>query len=258
MKTIWLTSLGSSKDPVQKMMSQMKPYGLEIKGHFWKDDLQKMAWMATRDELTDAKILLWAILGSDDELTNPDIRYGLSLLAMTAQAKKGMNFPFVILQTQGSLISENQLPTPLKGADVLSAADSTLGAKLITKIHATSKHISHEYYIDICGNEHIGQWFEVRPFSSNWPGAMFGINGGEIAFHAVGPGGQLPSKSVLNYPIKGLKLNLGEKEFIAWAAQNELNAETSYFVKVEGFPESILFGPYSNEEAADVYVIKLK
>jgi hypothetical protein len=37
-----------------------------------------------------------------------------------------------------------------------------------------------------------------------------------------------------------------------------LNPETSYFVKVEGFPESILFGPYSTEEAADVYVIKLK
>ena len=58
--------------------------------------------------------------------------------------------------------------------------------------------------------------------------------------------------------MEGLKLNLGDKEFTAWAAQNELNAQTSYFVKVDGFPESILFGPYSTEEATDVYVIKLK
>jgi len=58
--------------------------------------------------------------------------------------------------------------------------------------------------------------------------------------------------------MKGLKLDLGEKEYIAWAAQNELNPETSYFIKVDGFPESILFGPYSTEEAADVFVIDLK
>ncbi len=39
MKTIWLTSLGSSKDAVNKLMSQMKTYGLEIDGHFWKDEI---------------------------------------------------------------------------------------------------------------------------------------------------------------------------------------------------------------------------
>lgn len=258
MKTIWLTSLGSSQDAVKKLMSQMKTYGLEIKGHFWKDDLENMAWMAARDELTDSKISFWTILGSEEELLNPDLRYGLSLLAIIAQAKRGLNFPVIILQTHGSLVSTDQLPTPLKDADIFLSSDPGLGAKLVAKAHATSKQISHEYYIDIYGNEQIGQWFEVRPFSSTWPGAIFGVNGGEIAFHAVGPGGKLPSKTVLNYPMEGLKLNLGEKEFIAWAAQNELNAETSYFVKVDGSPESILFGPYSTEEAADVYVIALK
>lgn len=239
-------------------MSQMKTYGLEVKGHFWKDDLKKMAWISARDDLMDPNISLWAILGSEEELLNPDIRYGLSLLAIATQAQKGLNFPFLILQTQGGLVSANQLPTPLKGADVLSKSDSGLGAKLVAKAHATSKQISYDYYIDIYGNEHIGQWFEVRPFSSTWSGAMFGVNGGEIAFHAVGPGGKLPSKSVLNYPMEGLKLSLGEKEYIAWAAQNELNSETSYFIKVDGFPESILFGPYASEAAADVYVIALK
>jgi hypothetical protein len=49
MKTFWVTSLGSSQDPIKKLMSQMKTYGLEVQGHFWKDDLKKMAWMAARD-----------------------------------------------------------------------------------------------------------------------------------------------------------------------------------------------------------------
>ena len=29
MKTIWVTSLGSSQDPIKKLMSQMKKYGLK-------------------------------------------------------------------------------------------------------------------------------------------------------------------------------------------------------------------------------------
>ena len=60
--------------------------------------------------------------------------------------------------------------------------------------------------------------------------------------------------------MEGLRLDLREKEYIAWAVQNKLNAETSYFVKVEGFPESILFGPVPAEGAdeVDVHVIQLK
>jgi len=260
MKTFWLTSLEPSQSIVNDLMSKMKPYGIEIKGHFWEDELKKMPWMAAREDLTDPKISFWAILGSEEELLNPNLRYGLSLLAIIVQAKRGVNFPVVILQTHGSLVSTDQLPTPLKGADIFLSSDSGLGAKLVAKAHQTSKQISHEYFIDIYGNEQIGQWFEIRPFSSIWPGAMFGVFGGKIAFHGVGPSGKLPSKSVLNYPMKGLRLNLREKEYIAWAVQNELNAETSYFVKIDGFPESILFGSYSTEESdeADVHVIELK
>jgi hypothetical protein len=258
MKKLWLSSLVSSEDVVKKLMGQLKTYGLDANGHFWEDNLEKVAWMKPREELMDTQVVLWAILGSEKDFRNPAFRYGLSLLALTVQAQRGLNFPMVLLQTEGEPIPPDLLTTPLKGADVLSASSAVLGAKLVAKAHATPKQISPEYHIDIYGNEHIGQWFEIRPLHSAWPGAMFGVDGGEIAFHAVGPGGKLPSKSVLNYPMEGLKLNLGEKEYTAWAAQNELNPETSYFVKVDGFPESIVFGPYSTEEAADVYVIELK
>jgi hypothetical protein len=239
-------------------MSQMKTYGLEVQGHFWKDDLAKMAWMAARESLVDSKISLWGILGSDEELRAPDTLYGLSLLAITAQAQRGLHFPITILQTRGDLISTEQLSTPLKGTDVLSASDSGLGAKLSARVHKQPKPISAEYHLDILGNEQIGQWLEVRPAQGSWPGVMFGVAGAEIAFHAVGPTGSLPPKTVLNYPMQGLKLEMGGKEYLAWAAQNELNAETSYFVKVEGYPESILFGPYSTEQEADFFVLGLK
>ena len=133
-----------------------------------------------------------------------------------------------------------------------------MAAKLVVKVHAAVKEIFSEYRLDVYGNPQIGQWFEIGPQNVSWPGVMFGVAGGEITFHAVGPKGSLPDQSVLHYPLKGLKLSLGEKEYVAWAAQNELNSQTSYFVKVKGFPESIIFGPYSTQEEADVYVLKTK
>ena len=259
MKQIWLTSLGSSQDPVNSLMSNLKTYGLDVSGHFWKDDLKNMAWMAPVENITDPKIPFWAILASGNELNNPDIRYGLSLTALSIQAKKGNHFPIIILQqTQPDLISSDQLPTPLKNADILSVSDPGIGAKLVAKAHTSPKPIPAEYHINIHGNEQIGQWFEVRPEKNSWPGIMFGVTDAEISFQAAGPAGCLPDKSVLNYPVQGLKLNLGETEYTAWATQNALNDETSYFVKVDGFPKSIIFGPYSEKEAADMYVLSLK
>ena len=256
-KTIWLTSLVRSEEAVKKLISQLKTYGLETKGHFWEEDLEKMAWMNAREELIKPDVGLWLILAASENLLFPAVRYGLSLLTITVQAQRGLSFPLVILFTQGSPPSSEALPTPLRGVDFLSLTDPGMAAKLVAKVHAQVKEASSEYRLDLYGNPQIGQWFEVGPRNSSWPGAMFGVAGGEITFHAVGRKGSLPSQSVLHYPMKGLKLNLGEKEHKAWAAQNELGPGDSYFIKVKGFPESIIFGPYSSQEATDVYVLKI-
>ncbi len=258
MKTVWLTSIIPSEERVKNLIAQLKPYGLDVKGHFWEDEISKMAWAKPREELIKPEISLWLILASSENLKTPSIRYGLSLLCLTLQAQKGISFPVVILLTEGEMLSAETLPTPLKGCDLLSMTDPGMAAKLVVKANAPVKEIVSEYRLDTYGNPHIGQWVEVGPCNGSWPGAMFGVAGAEIAFHAVGPKGSLPTQSSLRYPLKGIKLNLGGKEYIAWAVQNEMNADTSYFVKLEGFPESILFGPYSTEEEAEAYVVQLK
>jgi hypothetical protein len=53
-------------------------------------------------------------------------------------------------------------------------------------------------------------------------------------------------------------LELGDREYTAWAVQNELDLQSSYFVKVEGFPETVIFGSYSEEEEAELFVVQLK
>ena len=258
MKALCLTSLTPSENVVKGFISQMKPYGLEIKGRFWSDDLQKMAWMGARDMLLDANIGLWGLLGSKQEFDKNETRYGLSLLALSVKARKSTSSNILVLQNGDDTIRAADLPTPLSGADILSLSDQSLGAKLVAKMHQQKNTAPEEYVIDIHGNEHIGQWFEIRPLADSWAGAMFGVAGGEVVFQAVGPAGGLPEKSILNYPMQGLKLTLGDSEYTAWAAQNEITPETSYYVKVDGYPTSIVFGPYSTEESTDVFVINLK
>ena len=257
MKTVWLTSLVPSEEGVKRLIAQLKPYGLDVKGHFWENDLGKMAWAKPRGELVHKDVALWLILASSKNLTDPSIRYGLSLLALMVQAQRGLAFPVVILLTEGEIPPSDSLPTPLKGVDFFPLSDPGLAAKLVVKIHSTVKEILSDYRLDVYGNPHIGQWFEIGPQKATWPGVMFGVAGGEITFHAVGPKGSLPDQSVIHYPLKGLKLSLGEREYTAWAAQNELNPETSYFVKIQGTPGSLLFGPYSTQEEAELYVLRI-
>jgi hypothetical protein len=258
MKTLWVTSLGTAKESVQQLMAQLKTYGLAVEGHFWQNDLKQFAWTGAKAELLDPKIALWAILGSPDELLEADHLYGLSSLALSIQAQRGQQFPIVLLQTEGDPIGTDKLSTPLKGALAYPADDSGLGAKLVAKVHTPAKAVEADYHLDIHADEKIGQWFEVHPTRTDWPGAMLGVAGGEITFQAVGPAGGLPSKTELNYPMQGLQLELGTTTYTAWAVQNPIDANTSYYVKIDGFPESIIFGPYATDETGDVFVIKLK
>lgn len=258
MKKVWLTSLEKSEENVKQIMSALKGYGLDVQGHFWTDELEKMAWVGPRDVMLDTDVALWVILAGTDSLLNPTIRYGLSLLAVTVQSQRGLGFPIVILLSGGKTISPGELTTPLQGSDVLAADNPAFGAKLVAKVHAPVKKAAAEYRLDCYGNPQIGQWFEIGPAGSTWNGALFGVAGAKITFQAVGEKGQLPEKSTLNYPIQDMQLSLGEKEYSAWAVQNELGPDSSYFVKVEGYPESILFGEYSREEEADVFVVSLK
>jgi hypothetical protein len=258
MKTLWLTAIGSSEDIVKNTIGKLQQYGLVVKGHFWEDDLEKVAWSKPRDELLKPEVTLWLILTSAENFSKPSIQYGLSLLSMMLYAQRGLSFPIVILLTQGEAPSSETLPTLLKGIDFMSQSDPALGAKMVAKVHSPVKQIDSEYRIDVYANPQIGQWLEIGPKNISWNGAMFGVSDAKISYHAVGPKGSLPDKAVLNYPVKDMKVTLGEKEYIVWAVQNEVNTETSYFIKVEGFPESIIFGPYSSDEQAEVYVIRFK
>ncbi|GAB4229346.1 MAG: hypothetical protein OHK0028_03410 [Deltaproteobacteria bacterium] len=258
MKSVWLTSLGRSGENVKKVISLMKPYGVPVQGHFWADDLPKIAWMAPREEMIRPDVAAWVILATAETLASPSVRKGLSLLAITVQAKKGLSFPIVLLAEEGGTPPASPLPTPLAGAEILSASDPGLAAKIVATIHMPRKDPAPEYRIDVYGNAHIGLWFEVGPREGRWDGALFGVSGGEILFHGTGPKEMLPAQCTLEWPVKGMKLSLGDREYTAWGVRNGFDHRTSYFAKVKECPDSVLFGPFPAEgEAADFFVVGL-
>lgn len=258
MKTIWLSAMHKDEAAVQKLMTQMKTYGLVLQGHFWTNDNAKMTWLGAREELINDQVGMWAILAGRDELFQDDLRYGLSLLALSVDARRKNGYSIVILQTEGDPVTADDLPTALKSALVMPADDTGTPAKLVAKVHTVPPLLPTAYIVDMAGNEQLGQWLEVRPTGDPWPGVIFGVDEGEILFQAVGPSGQLPKTSVLNYAMQGLKLELGGTEFTAWATQNEVSTEHSYYVKVGGTPRTLLFGPYAENSEAELYVIRLQ
>jgi hypothetical protein len=258
MKKIWLTSLGESPEDVKPVLANLKKYGLAVDGHLWQDDLEKLAWTAPRKEIINTSVGMWVILCSQEDLTPPSVRYGLSLLVLSVQAQRGLGFPIILLDSKGKSLTEQCLPATLGGNEILDLQNPAYAAKIVAKLHKTPPVGQSPYRLDVHAIPQVGQWFEVGPKEETWPGMMFGAAGAEISFHAVGTAGALPEKSTLRYPQKGLEIELQEKSFRAWAVQNDIDPSLSYYIKVEGQPDTILFGPFTADEDPELFVLDLK
>jgi hypothetical protein len=255
-KRVWITALAKDEAKIAGLMGSLKKYGLATDGHFWVDDIKNMAWQAAAEELLKADTALWIVAGNTEDLKKTSLAYGLSLLAMKVYASKGESFP-VIFAPAADLPAGFEMPTLLKGAEVIPSSSASLGVKAVSFANTPLKKIEKEYRLNVHGLPGIGLWLEAGPSSVEWQGAMFGVHGAEIDFHGVGPSNGVPERAVLEYAQKGLKIQLGEDEFTAWAIQNKLEPGMSYYVRVQGMPDRLLFGPYAQTEEAEVHVVKL-
>lgn len=255
-KRVWITALAKDEAGIAGLMGSLKKYGLTTDGHFWVDDVKNMAWQAAAEELLKADTALWVITGDGEGLKKASVAYGLSLLAMKVYASKGESFP-VIFAPEADLPPEARMPTLLKGAEIIPVSSSSFGVKAVSLANAPAKKIEKGYRLNVHGLPGIGLWLEAGPSSIEWQGAMFGVHGAEIDFHGVGPSNGVPERAILEYAQKGLKVQLGEDEFTAWAIQNKLEPGMSYYVRVQGMPDRLLFGPYAQTEEAEVHVVTL-
>lgn len=255
-KAIWITSLNHDEEKAKQVYETAHKYGLDTGGHFWIQGTEKMEWAGAGPELNKPETSLWIIAGAVEDFKNPENRIGLSLLTALVQGHKGYGFPILIVPYDGALTADD-LPTPLKGAEIVTMAG--LGPKVAAKANIPMKKVAAEYRLDLYPLVGLGLWIEVGPGKGHsWKGALFGVNEGEVNAHGVGPAGKLPDKCVLEYPMQGLTIQAGESEYTAWAVQNELTENDSYYIRVTGDLDSLLFGELAQDEDADVFIVGLK
>lgn len=255
-KSVFISILEKDEAKGKGLFTTVTRYGLSVNGHFWSDNLEKMEWAGPIPEMDKPDVGVWLIKGSKASYDNPDIRFGLSLLALAVQARRGHGFPILCICDDGDLDVES-LPTPMRGAEVVDEAK--LGAKLAAKANMPIKNVAAEYRLDLYPMPSLGLWVEVGPAPGHaWKGALLGVCEGEITAHGVGPAGQLPEKCVLNYPMEGLKLDMGGKDYVGWAVKNELGENESYFVKVTGTPENLLLGEFPEGDDGELFSLSIR
>ncbi len=257
MKKKILASLLGEDDTTKAFLAKLTTYGLEPAMHLWQNDNQKMAWLGVKEVLLEPSTAAWIIAGSAAQLADGDTRYGLSMIALSLLAGPRANTPILILQSGKGQVGPESLPTALQHAIIIPVQEAT-PAKIVAKVHSPATPPRTDWFMEMVGDDKLGQWFSVRPAQETWDGMIFGVCGAEINFQAVGQAGNLPDKATLNYPMQGLKLDLGNKEYTAWALRNRISPKEAYYVKVTGFPETVLFGPYAEGEAAELFVVDLK
>jgi hypothetical protein len=116
---------------------------------------------------------------------------------------------------------------------------------------------SEAFRFSVIAHASLGQWFEVGPVEDHWQGALFGVDGGAITHHGVGPSGMLPERCTLEHPSMGMRIDAGGREFTCCAVKNRLSSGESYFVRVTGAPSGLLFGEHPEQDEADVRILDL-
>ena len=260
-KKVWMTWLPRGEDAPgpDATVSALSQVGLEVAGSHWIDDLEKVAWIELGGLLLDTdKADIWLIAGREADFSETRIRYGLSMVAAMVSDIREAPLPGMCVGLDFEPDAAS-LPTLMSQFLCLNGTQAAWPARVVAAAFGkTGDTADPELRFNVIAHPMLGQWFEVGPRNSEWNGIMFGVDGaGSITHHAVGPRGQLPEKAVLEYPTQGIKANLGETEFTAWAVQNVLGPEDSYFAKVEGYPNDVIIGAEPNSDEAEVFHLKL-
>ncbi len=255
MKKIWITALDKDKQPVEQLLSTARKYGLSADGHFFEDQLEKMAWAGASEKLSDPGISLWIIAGSAASLTK-SVRYGLTLTLLAAQRSRP-DLSTLWIDTAGGL-EQTDLPGVFADTQLLPISHTSLGAKLAAMANMPAKNEKSLFRLCVHANPGIGVWFEIGPGNGmQWSGVVLGTSGGEIKCHGVGDRGKLPEKCVLEYPLKGMEIEAGDERYISWGIKNVLSHEDSYYVKVDGTVQSLIFGELPSGSEADLHVLNI-
>lgn len=260
---IWLIFLDDAEPLGQSIARSLQPYGLPVKGSLWPRN-EPMGWLHCAQEAAQAQASVVLVITSPESCQNPEIRRQLALfrLALHTLRKRWINGFLVGPDAPPGLI--NPSDSSLSGTGVLDDWTTVEGngwaAKVVARAHAP-KPAQWPVRLALHGNERIGIWLETHPDPHQIAhGALVGVSGQDscITFHAVGPKDALPERSINEFELQGLTFDIGTHAFHAWALQNEIPEDHSYFVRVNNEPSILAIGSLPNGHPDDVILMHLR
>ncbi|WP_456325529.1 hypothetical protein [Desulfonauticus submarinus] len=249
---VYFTMLNKDEDKAKEIFLTLKNYGLDVEGHFWKDDLQNMSWASSKNDLTSGKYKAWIICGNESDFKVKSTLQGLTLLLL---AKKEDLNVIVLIKSSDVDKFKKELPFIWQNINFVSL-DFSFATKVVAKIHLPFKKLSLPYEIKPYAVPGLGLWLEINPANEEWDGVLIGARNAKIKHMGIGQPGKLPEKSILEYPVRDLKLEVDEKEFVCWAVQNKIDKNNVAFINFDGVPEELVLGPW-NKEQPTVYTFSL-
>jgi len=259
-KNVWITWLASAacNVSIDAVGQPLANNGLKVSGSDWVNDLEKMAWKELANVLLDpAQTDIWLIACDQASLNDADNRYALSLVCALLKENRPTGFAICLVGLDFKPVLQ-QLPTLLRDAKLMDFSDNAWAASVAASAFLPQRFEAADYRFSVRADPTFGQWFEVGATSGDWAGVMFGVtDDAKISYHAVGPKGVLPEKTVLEYQIQDMKAKIADTDFTVWSVQNTVNNESSYFIRVDGNPSQIIFGGHPGAEDAEVSVITL-
>ncbi|MDR2302494.1 MAG: hypothetical protein LBF38_10695 [Deltaproteobacteria bacterium] len=204
-------------------------------------------WLGLSEILEDPAVAAWVIAGPPEAFSQKIISQ-ISVLTLALDRKPG---PVTAFVTKLADKSDLGLPPILSHVKVFDPLDP-YAAKLMAYRFKPPENQPRPFYLKTYASPLIGLWLEVGPNESEkWSGFMLAVTKTLIDVLGVGPRGQLPQKSTVNYPMHGLEGQLGDLKFNASAAKNTLDAETSAFIRLAGPPNHLIVAPYPEENPVD-------
>lgn len=257
-KTVWLTWMASGEDAPspQAAVTALSTSGLAVNGAPWVDNPKGLAWSELSDVLKSDETGpdVWIIGARREDLANPDHRFGLSMVAAMVRADREKPAHIAIVGIDGMPEAQG-LPTLLQTCQLVDGTDGSWSAKIVVAAMMAKPPKPDVFRLRVTAHKHLGLWFEVGPTKGEWSGGMVGVAGdAKITNHAAGLKGGLPERTVLEFKLEGIELEVGEDQFVAWAVKNKTGLEDSYYVKVEGSPRKLLIGEHP-DDAQDVSVL---
>ena len=257
---VWIITVGEVGPLSQIVASGLKTYGLDVQGQRWPVD-ESQAWLTSAQEAASSRAALVVLVVDPSLYQKADIRRGLALFRLSLQTRiDRLVDGFIVFQGPPPELElgVSNCHRVLEDWQVVDPETSWL-AKAVARMHVPSK-LGTPIKLGLHAHERLGVWFEIArnpPIAQK--GSVAGVSGEnvQIDFHAVGPKGRLPNRTVNEYEIQGMKFDYQGLSFEAWGLQNTLTEDESYYIRVEGEPSYISAGELPNGEMTEVDLVCL-